>query len=33
MEISSTFIRNAYQADKDIRFFLPEGVRPYYYKI
>ena len=26
-------IRNAYQADKDIRFFLPEGVRPYYYKI
>ena len=30
MEISSTFIRNAYQTGKDIRFFLPEGVRPYF---
>ncbi|WP_165157681.1 nicotinate (nicotinamide) nucleotide adenylyltransferase [Parabacteroides sp. ZJ-118] len=30
LEISSSFIRDAYQAGKDIRFFLPEGVRPYY---
>ena len=29
MEISSTFIREAFRAGKDIRFFLPEGVRPY----
>lgn len=31
MEISSTFIRSAYQAGKDVRFFLPEAVRPYFY--
>lgn len=30
MEISSTFIREAYKAGKDVRFFLPEGVRPYF---
>lgn len=31
MEISSTFIRSAHQAGKDVRFFLPEAVRPYFY--
>lgn len=30
MEISSTFIRESYKAGKDIRFFLPEPVRPYF---
>lgn len=30
MEISSTFIREAYRNGKDIRFFLPEPVRPYF---
>ncbi len=30
MEISSTFIRDACQAGKDVRFFLPEGVRPFF---
>ncbi len=30
LEISSTLIREAYRAGKDIRFFLPEGVRPYF---
>lgn len=30
IEISSTFIRHAYQSGKDVRFFLPEGVRPYF---
>lgn len=32
MDISSTFIREAHNAGKDIRFFLPEGVRPYFQK-
>ena len=27
MEISSTFIRESYQAGKDVRFFLPEAIR------
>jgi len=27
MEISSTFIREAYEQGKDIRFFLPEAIR------
>ena len=31
LEISSTFIREAHAAGKDVRFFLPEGVRPYFY--
>ena len=31
MEISSTFIRSAHRAGKDVRFFLPEAVRPYFY--
>ena len=30
MEISSTFIREAFQAGKDVRFFLPEAIRPYF---
>lgn len=30
MEISSTFIREAYKAGKDVRFFLPEGVRKFF---
>lgn len=30
MEISSTFIRDAYRSGKDVRFFLPERVRPYF---
>lgn len=30
IDISSTFIREAYQQGKDIRFFLPEKVRPYF---
>ncbi len=30
MEISSTFIREAFRAGKDIRFFLPAEVRPYF---
>ena len=30
IEISSTFIRNAYKTGKDVRFFLPERVRPYF---
>lgn len=32
IEISSTFIREAYKAGKDVRFFLPEGVRKYFEK-
>lgn len=27
LEISSTFIREAYKAGKDVRFFLPEAIR------
>lgn len=27
IEISSTFIRNAFRAGKDVRFFLPEAIR------
>lgn len=30
IEISSTFIREAYRAGKDVRFFLPEGVRKFF---
>lgn len=30
MDISSTFIREAHKDGKDIRFFLPEVVRPYF---
>lgn len=29
IEISSTFIRNAISADKDVRFFLPEALHSY----
>lgn len=32
MEISSTFIRDSVEKGIDIRFFLPEKVRPYFYK-
>ncbi len=28
--ISSTFIRTAFQAGKDVRFFLPEKIRPFF---
>lgn len=31
LEISSTFIRQSLAEGKDVRFFLPEGVRPYFY--
>lgn len=30
MEISSTFIRESYEAGKDVRFFLPEAIRSYF---
>ncbi|MDH6313548.1 nicotinate-nucleotide adenylyltransferase [Parabacteroides sp. PFB2-10] len=30
LEISSTFIRESFQKGKDVRFFLPEAVRPYF---
>ena len=30
IEISSTFIREAYKAGKDVRFFLPEAIRSYF---
>lgn len=30
MEISSTFIRDYFRQGKDVRFFLPEKVRPYF---
>lgn len=30
IEISSTFIREAYQQGKDVRFFLPEAIRSYF---
>lgn len=30
LEISSTFIRQSFQKGKDVRFFLPEAVRPYF---
>ncbi len=30
MEISSTFIREAFRNGQDVRFFLPERVRPYF---
>ena len=32
MEISSSFIRESFLAGKDVRFFLPENVRPYFYR-
>jgi nicotinate-nucleotide adenylyltransferase len=32
MEISSLFIREAHSKGKDIRFFLPEKIRKYFYK-
>ncbi len=31
MEISSTFIRESIKADKDVRFFLPEAIRSFFY--
>lgn len=30
LEISSTFIRESFQKGKDVRFFLPEGIRSYF---
>ncbi|MDL2255442.1 nicotinate-nucleotide adenylyltransferase [Parabacteroides sp. OttesenSCG-928-G06] len=30
LEISSSFIRQSFKEGKDVRFFLPEGVRPYF---
>ncbi|OAV73239.1 Nicotinate-nucleotide adenylyltransferase [Bacteroidales bacterium Barb6] len=33
MEISSSFIREAFKAGKDVRFFLPESVRRHYIHI
>lgn len=30
IEISSTFIRDSFRQGKDVRFFLPEKVRPYF---
>lgn len=30
LDISSTFIRDSFKAGKDIRFFLPTAVRPYF---
>ena len=34
IEISSTFIRKAFETGKDVRFFLPEAIRnlPFHYK-
>ncbi len=31
MEISSTFIRESIKAGKDVRFFLPEAIRSFFY--
>ncbi|MDR0537879.1 MAG: nicotinate-nucleotide adenylyltransferase [Tannerellaceae bacterium] len=31
IEISSLFIREAHEHGKDVRFFIPEGIREYYY--
>ena len=30
IEVSSTFIRQAFSQGKDVRFFLPEAIRPYF---
>lgn len=30
IDISSTFIRESFKQKKDVRFFLPENVRPYF---
>jgi nicotinate-nucleotide adenylyltransferase len=30
LEVSSSFIRQAYEEGKDVRFFLPETIRPYF---